>query len=305
MDNGPAKPIILIVDDQPENVKVLVQALEDLYELRVALNGPSALQFALATIPPDLILLDVVMPGMDGYEVCRRLKSDDKTRDIPVVFVTSLSDLEDETKGLELGAIDYITKPVRPPIVRVRVRNHLALKRKSDLLEELASIDGLTCLANRRRFDDTLDKEWRRAARSGNPISLAMIDLDYFKAYNDHCGHVAGDDCLRLIADTLQNSMRRGGDLVARYGGEEFVVLLPDTDVDGMLEVARVMRGRIEALSIKHPHSKVAERVTVSIGVAAIVPSPDSSPETLVKAADEALYEAKKSGRNQVRTAPT
>jgi diguanylate cyclase (GGDEF)-like protein len=302
MVKKPQKPIILIVDDQPENVEVLVQTLGHLYELRVALNGLGALQFAGSAQPPDLILLDIVMPDVDGYEVCRRLKSDEKTKDIPVVFLTSLSDMDDETKGLELGAIDYITKPVRPSIVRVRVRNHLALKRKSDLLEELACVDGLTCLANRRRFDETLDKEWMRAARSGTPVSLAIIDVDLFKAYNDKFGHVSGDECLRLIAQTLENSMRRAGDLAARYGGEEFVALMPDTDLAGAAEVARIMSAEIEALGIEHPYSTVAETVTVSIGVAATVPRTDVSPEALLKAADKALYEAKENGRNQVRT---
>jgi diguanylate cyclase (GGDEF)-like protein len=294
---------ILVVEDNPVNQQVAQEILEYAgAEVRLAQNGREALA-AVNDSEFDAVLMDVQMPGMDGYEVCRRLKSDEKTRDIPVVFVTSLSDLEDETTGLELGAVDYITKPVRPPIVRVRVKNHLELKRKSDILESLASMDGLTCLTNRRRFIETLDMEWRRATRSGTPLSLAMIDVDFFKAYNDHFGHIAGDECLRMIACALDNSIRRAGDLVARYGGEEFVALLPKTDLEGAVQVAETMRNEINALDIQHASPNVADRVTISVGVATMIPTVDDSCETLLNAADKALYEAKENGRNQVTSA--
>ena len=302
MENFIVKPVVLIVDDQQEHVEILVQILDELYELRVALNGPEALQVAESAHAPDLILLDIMMPGMGGYEVCRRLKSNDRTKDIPVLFVTSLNDVEDETKGLELGAIDYITKPFSPATVRARIKNHLKTKRQKDLLEDLCSIDDLTCIPNRRRFNETLENEWSRCIRSNKPISLLIVDIDFFKAYNDKYGHVAGDECLSLVARTLSESMRRGGDLAARYGGEEFAVLLPETDLGGAEEVANILNKRIEALNITHSHSRVADRITVSIGVAAMAPSPDALPETLVKAADAALYQAKENGRNQVRT---
>lgn len=302
MRSKPVRQTVLIVDDSVENIEVLGEVLSSDYEVRFALSGRDALKCFEGDDPIDLVLLDIVMPEMDGYQVCKALKAEEKTRDIPVLFVTSLSDVEDETRGLGLGAIDYITKPISPPIVRARVRNHLELKRQRELLEDLCSIDGLTCIPNRRRFDETLEQEWSRSIRSDHPISLIMMDIDCFKAYNDNYGHVAGDECLRLLAQTLHCSMRRGGDLAARYGGEEFVVLLPETDLDGAVAVAGILKSEVESLNIKHAHSEVADKVTVSIGVATIVPSLDSSQETLLKAADNALYEAKENGRNQIRT---
>ena len=178
---------------------------------------------------PDLVLLDIKMPGMDGYEVCRRLKQHATTRDIPVIFVTALGEEEDETRGLDAGAIDYITKPVSPRILRARVRAHLSAKDAQDRLAELSRIDELTGIANRRRFDEMLALEWRRNLRQRMPLSLVMCDIDYFKAFNDSHGHVAGDRCLRCVAVAVAGAMRRPTDLPARYGGEEFAALLSAT----------------------------------------------------------------------------
>jgi diguanylate cyclase (GGDEF)-like protein len=290
------------VDDTPENITILMEILQDQYNLSVAVDGATALEIAVSEGPPDLILLDIMMPGIDGYEVCKRLKSDPKTADIPVIFVTAMSEVEDEAKGLVLGAIDYIRKPISPAIVSARVKNHLELKRHRDLLKDLSSIDGLTSIANRRRFDDTLAQEWSRCIRSSQPIALIMIDIDFFKEYNDNYGHLAGDDCLKLVAQTLESSVRRAGDLVARYGGEEFVVLLPETNLDGAIVVADTLKKEIEALNITHAFSEVADKVSVSMGVTSSSPHVESSQETLIKAADEALYKAKENGRNQIRT---
>ena len=297
-----AKYKVLIVDDSVETVKILGEAIEDLCEILVALNGAKALEIVASPNPPDLILLDVLMPEMDGYEVCKRLKSNPATFSIPVLFVTSLTESEDEAKGLELGAIDYLTKPVNPHIVRARVKNHLELVRRREMLEALCSIDSLTCIPNRRRFNEALEQEWSRSIRSGKPISLLMMDIDFFKEYNDKYGHPVGDECLRLVAQTLDCSMRRAGDLAARYGGEEFVVLLPETDINGAVDVAEMLRSEIEALNIKHAHSQSRHQVTVSIGAASGIPKIGDSHEILVKTADKALYEAKENGRNQVRT---
>jgi len=294
-----AKQKVLIVDDSAVNLKILGESIKGLCEILVARNGEKALKIAASENPPDLILLDVLMPEMDGYEVCRRLQDDTRTRGIPVLFVTSLSKVEDETRGLELGAIDYITKPISPPIVRARVKNHLELKRKSDLLEDYGSLDGLTCLANRRRFDETLDKEWRRAVRFGTPISLILMDVDFFKAYNDHYGHVAGDECLKLVAQTLQACFSRASDMVARYGGEEFAAILGGTDGEDAVASAERALDAIRSLHIEHAHSSVADRVTISTGVASTAPSPGSSPDVLVEAADKMLYLAKQEGRNR------
>ncbi len=296
-----AKHKVLIVDDSAETIKILGEAIDDLCEILVAVNGAKALEIVASPNPPDLILLDVLMPEMDGYEVCKKIKANPATYGIPVLFVTSLNELEEEAKGLELGAIDYITKPVNPHIVRARVKNHLDLLRQRDMLEKLCSIDSLTCIPNRRRFDETLEQEWSRSIRSGRPISLLIMDLDSFKAYNDFYGHPAGDECLKLVAQTVHCSMRRPADLAARYGGEEFVILLPETDINGAVGVAGMLQNEIAELDIKHARSQARDHVTVSIGVAGGIPKTGDSQEILLKTADKALYEAKGNGRNQVR----
>lgn len=293
---------ILIVDDAPSDIKILREALKSDYEIAFATNGPDALGVARSGEPPDLVLLDLMMPGMDGYELCERLKADEKTRGISVVFLTVRNEERFETKGFRLGAIDYITKPFSLQVVRARVRTHLESKRQRDLLENLSSVDELTGIANRRRFDVILSLEWRRAVRRTAPLSLALVDIDHFKSYNDNYGHIAGDDCLSAVAKALAGSLDRAGDVVARYGGEEFAVVLPDTDVSGAGEVGERLRGSIEKLNIHHSHSPVADRVTISLGTASTVPSKDVSPQTLTEAADNMLYEAKREGRNRVRS---
>ncbi len=302
MDRTSRRQQVLIVDDAPENISVLVGVLEDLCEPIVALSGSEALETAMSETPPDLILLDIMMPEIDGYEVCRLLKADDRTRDTPILFVTALGEVDDEAKGLELGAIDYITKPISAPIVRARVKNHLELKRYQDMLEDLSSIDGLTRIANRRRFDETLDTEWKRCMRSAAPLSLVLMDVDNFKEFNDNYGHVAGGDCLRTVAQTLDHSVERRTDLVAKYGGDEFVALLPDSDAESSVAVAEMLRMEIMNLDIKHSYSPVSDVVTISIGVSTIIPHAGASQEMLVKAADEALYHAKGNGRNRIET---
>jgi diguanylate cyclase (GGDEF)-like protein len=294
------RPKILVVDDIPSNVHVLSRILKDDYDIYFATDGEKALELVLARLP-DLVLLDIMMPGMDGYEVCARIKADPTTRDIPVIFISAKSEVEDETRGLEVGAIDFITKPISPPIVKARVRNHLLLKRQADLLRSLSFLDGLTGIANRRRFDDTMAREWRRCARSHQPLSLVILDVDHFKSYNDHYGHQAGDECLRTVAAVLAEQVKRTGDLVARYGGEEFVCLLPETDNDGALQVAERLRGAVADCAIPHDFSPVASHVTISLGVATVTPVADVSADTLTQMADQLLYQAKRGGRNRVQ----
>ncbi|GGF14545.1 hypothetical protein GCM10011611_20440 [Aliidongia dinghuensis] len=290
----------MIVDDAATNIEILNEVLGVEYDSLFAMDGATALQLAVDE-QPDLILLDVVMPGLDGYEVCRRLKADPRTKGVPVIFISGLSEEADEAKGLEIGAIDYIAKPFSPPIVRARVRNHLQLKRYQDMLERLSVLDGLTGISNRRRFDEVLDHEWLRARRQGTPLSLIIIDVDCFKAYNDNYGHAAGDDCLRKVANMLANTARRTMDLVARYGGEEFVVIMPETDAAGGIVIAETLRRSVQALALAHTHSPVTNVVTVSIGGATLVPARHAQgPEELVKLADVRLYEAKNAGRNRV-----
>lgn len=291
---------ILIVDDAATNIEILNEVLGAEYDSLFAMDGATALRLAVEQ-EPDLILLDVVMPGLDGHEVCQRLKADPRTKGIPVIFISGLSDVADEAKGLEIGAIDYITKPFSPPIVRARVRNHLQLKRYQDMLERLSVLDGLTGIANRRRFDEAIDHEWLRARRLGTTMSLIIIDVDCFKLYNDNYGHAAGDECLKQVARVLAEGVRRPSDLVARYGGEEFVVIMPETDAAGAIVIAETLRRAVLALALPHAFSLAGDVVSVSVGGATVVPAHQAyGTDELVKLADARLYEAKNAGRNRV-----
>jgi diguanylate cyclase (GGDEF)-like protein len=292
------KPTILIADDTSANIELLHAELGSDYEILFANTGREAVRIAIAETP-DLILLDVMMPGMDGFEACTLLKADCRTAEIPVIFVTSLNREMEETRGLEVGAIDFISKPFSPAVIRARVRNHVELKQQRDILRRLSFMDGLTGLANRRRFDEVLDQEWRRSRRSLSPLSLILMDIDHFKAFNDAAGHPAGDDCLRRIAQALEASAHRSGDLVARYGGEEFVCVLPDTDRAGALAVAKRIQESISALALPHPRSVLSPIVTLSLGVATKAAGPGEDADGLTQAADRALYQAKETGRNR------
>ncbi len=292
------RPRLLVVDDQPVNIQALYQAFAADHQVLMATSGEQALALC-ASQQPDLVLLDVVMPGLDGHEVCRRLQADPATRDIPVIFVTAHNDEAAETLGLELGAVDFISKPINPKIVRARVRTHLTLKAQSDLLRQWVYIDGLTGVYNRRHFDERLAAEWGRAVRSGSPLSVVLLDVDLFKRFNDRHGHQAGDDCLRRVAAALQAGLRRPGDLIARYGGEEFVCLLPDTAHAGALVVAEQLRAAVQALHIEHGESSVAPAVTVSLGVCTQTGGLPVSAADLLRAADAQLYRAKSEGRNR------
>ncbi len=290
-----------MVDDAPVNVKVLTAALRQDYIIKVAVNGLDALASAKSEPYPDLILLDVMMPEMDGYEVLRLLKENPATSRIPVIFVTAKASAIDEEAGLNLGAIDYITKPISIPVTRARVRNHVALKLQADLLEELSLIDPLTQIPNRRQMDENLENEWKKALRSGKPLSILMIDIDYFKGYNDHYGHGAGDECLCRVAEALSNGVSRSGDMVARYGGEEFAVILPETDLQSALLIAERLRQLVLGLNLPHAASRLEMRVTVSIGCATMDSATGiTKAAELLQKADSMLYQAKKMGRNQV-----
>jgi len=265
---------------------------------------------------PDLVLLDIIMPGIDGFEVARRIRQMERNGEwTPIIFLSARTSDADLEKGIEVGGDDYLVKPVSEMVLGAKVRamqriaqmrySLLVLTRKLDdanrELTRLSAVDGLTGISNRRRFDDTLAKEWRRAARSGAPISLLLVDVDYFKQFNDNYGHQVGDECLKAVARTLEGKLRRPADLVARFGGEEFVALLPQTDVGGAVSVGEDLRRSIEALGITHNHSAVARCVTISVGIASATPGRDSAgPEGLIEVADQALYSAKRQGRNRV-----
>ena len=302
MINQQEKARILIVDDEKMNLKVLADLLKDDYAPILAISGEQALQHAFGDSPPDLVLLDVVMPQMGGYEVIKNLKNHDKTKNIPVIFVTALSSVEDEEHGLRLGAVDYITKPYSPPIVKIRILNHLRLVHQYKLLDQLAYLDGLTEIPNRRRFDMVLETEWARSVRNKTPFSLAMVDVDFFKQYNDHYGHAMGDLTLQKIAKALKRGLNRPGDFVARYGGEEFVIVLPETDVAAQV-VAERLRQTVVDCNIPHQYSQVANQVSVSVGLVTIMNTDNITTiqsETILKTADQNLYLAKKNGRNQI-----
>jgi diguanylate cyclase (GGDEF)-like protein len=290
---------ILIVDDDAGSVKILRSILKAEGEILFASDGTTALSM-VRDHHPDLVLLDAEMPGLDGYDVCRQLKANDQTKDTAVIFVTSHGDLAHETWALEIGAVDFITKPINPPVVEARVRTHIRLKQQADQLRRLASLDGLTGLANRRVFDETLIKEMKRAVRYQTPLSLVLLDIDFFKLYNDHYGHLQGDVCLKAVARVLAGQSRRPGDTVARYGGEEFVAILPETDAAGVAHFADMLLQAVRSMQEPHAASHVAPHVTVSIGTAVLDPVRDDAPEKLIARADAALYRAKQGGRNRV-----
>ena len=294
--------VILCIDDDRDMLNLLEKILAGAgYKVITAGDGRQGLIKARSN-KPDLILLDVTMPGIDGYEVCRKMKEEEATKDIPIIFITAKQQDEDEDKGLQMGAADYVRKPFYPPIVKSRVRTQLDLKSKTDMLERLAAIDGLTSIYNRRKFDETLELEWKRSMRNNLPLSLIMSDVDHFKGYNDNYGHASGDDCLRMVSQGLKDMLQRPADLLARYGGEEFAVILPETDYNGAIYIATTLVTGIGNLNIPYAHSPVAGHVTISIGVATSIPGKNcETPLQLIEAADSMLYAAKGNGRNQFR----
>ena len=290
---------LLIVDDQPVNIQALYQIFKDEHEVFMATSGEQALAEA-ADKKPDLILLDIVMPGMDGLEVCKALKSDPATQAIPVIFVTSQDDPNDEARGLAYGAVDFISKPISPPVVQARAHTHLLLKQQSDLLRKMAYIDGLTGVPNRRKFNEQIEIDWRAAQREHSSMGAIILDIDHFKLYNDHYGHQAGDACIAAIANALQGRLGRPRDLLARYGGEEFACLLPDTEPEGVKRKAEEFLEAVRNLNLPHEVSPTADKVTISVGAAAMIPQSGSGSHELLKLADDRLYQAKEAGRNQL-----
>lgn len=303
---------ILIVDDTPANIEILYKILKGEYDILFAKSGADGIRIARQQLP-DLILLDIMMPEMDGYEVCKVLKRDALTAHIPVVFVTAMGSEEDETKGLGMGAIDYITKPISPPIVLARVRNHLELKLKSDLLEKLtrelegknreleilAREDALTHVANRRQFNEMMQAEIQRAMRNERHLSLILCDIDHFKKFNDMYGHLAGDRCLQLLGALMKSCFKRAGELPARYGGEEFAVILPDTSLRQAGEHAERLRRVLLEQALPHAGSDQGV-VTISAGVAGARLERWHDIEWFISEADRALYRSKTAGRNRV-----
>lgn len=290
------RPKLLIVDDQTSNIRILHELFRETCQVFMATSGEKAVEQCMQHLP-DLILLDIVMDQVSGFDVCRQIKATPATQHIPIIFVTAKDRVEDQIAGFELGAADFITKPYHPTLVRARVRTHLMLKLQSDKLASVALIDELTGVGNRRRMDEALQLGWRQSLRDNTSMSLVMADIDYFKQYNDIYGHLAGDSCLRETAQALAAAMQRPGDLVCRYGGEEFSCILPATHHIGAIALAGKMLAGVQALHIPHEGAGPGKQVTISLGVATIVPTPDSTPAALLKLADECLYRAKAGGR--------
>lgn len=319
-------PLILIIEDDRTTRLLLRRAMEkEGYRVAEASDGEQGL-VNYTRLKPDIVLLDAMMPVMDGFTCCRHLqafgggelpedtiKGNSNYCDLsfartPVLMITSLDDPESVDRAFEVGASDFVTKPIHWAVLRQRVRRlihqsqlYKQLEAANRELQRLATLDALTKVANRRRFDEFFQREWRRMMREQAPLSLILCDVDFFKAYNDTYGHQAGDDCLQLVAAAICEAVKRPGDLVARYGGEEFAVILPRTDAIGAVVVAEEIRTKVARLQIAHNSSTVKNFVTLSLGVACTIPSSDSSCEQLLERADKALYEAKAGGRNRVQ----
>ncbi len=292
------KPTILVVDDMTTTLLLIHDLLKDTYEVKIAKSGTKALEILESPNDIDLILLDIEMPDINGYDVCKRIKNNETIKNIPIIFITGRTSQEDEEYGLNLGAIDYITKPFNKAIVKLRIKNYLDLKIKNDMLEKLSMYDGLTNIRNRRFFDETFEKTFSEIKRDKKSLAVLMIDIDFFKPYNDNYGHGQGDETLRKVAKALEKTIKRPSDFVARYGGEEFVVLLKNLDKDGLQTVAKKLLEAIRELKITHEFSKIEKYVTVSIGASFYNSSSDITKLELLLKADETLYSVKNSGRN-------
>ena len=290
---------ILVVDDCIDSLEPLILSLNNLYQVHSANNGTDAIALAQQH-QFDLILLDVMMPDMTGYDVCRKLKENNNTTDTPIIFLTGQSDSSFETLGLTLGAVDYILKPASLSVVLARVRAHLLNTLQQKKLTQLTYLDHLTQIPNRRCLNERLTLEHKRALRSAKPLSILLVDIDHFKQYNDHYGHVEGDQCLKRVAKALQTCQRRPSDIISRFGGEEFVAVLPDTDEDGALHVATNMQKVIKDLNLAQSPQAKESMVTVSIGVATMLTGKAQSTAQLLDEADKMLYRAKKQGRNKI-----
>lgn len=310
----------LVIEDTVTSATLICHLLERMGLRSVhARDGESGIE-AFKLERPDLVLLDIIMPGMDGFDVARRIRQLERDGEwTPIIFLSARASEADLERGIDVGGDDYLVKPVSEVVLKAKVRamQRIAQMRYSLLLltrklneanrelSRLSSVDGLTGIPNRRVFDDTLVREWRRAERRNAPLSLLLLDIDHFKEYNDCYGHQAGDDCLRAVAGSLDRALRRSSDLAARYGGEEFVIVLPETDAEGARNVAENVLEIVRGLGIEHARSQTASRVTISIGVAMAIPArdDDSGWKKLLGSADAALYQAKDNGRNRIEVA--
>lgn len=289
---------ILVIDDSPVQANLLKSILEDSYDVTTVHTAEGGLAYA-SSGEYSLILLDVIMPSINGFEVLTLLQDSAVTRDVPVILITSLSDYQNEERGLTLGAVDYISKPFHPLVVKARVNTHIKLYQYRSQIQKQAALDQLTGVANRRFYNTASLEKWQDAIRLGVPISIAMMDIDKFKIYNDTFGHPAGDDVIAAVAKAAAGCFQRSTDLFARYGGEEFVAVLLGTSAQEAYEHLKRVRQAVEDLRIPHSET-VAPCVTISIGGVTLYPTPRDTYATHLKIADTMLYDAKRFGRNQV-----
>ncbi len=318
------KITVLLIDDQAMIAEAVRRALSSEKDIEFHYCQDPTKGIKLATeINATVILQDLVMPDIDGLMMVRYFRVNKDTAQIPIILLSTKDEASIKSKAFSLGANDYMVKLPDKIEMIARVRYHsqayinqlqkdeafraleeskAKLAEANRTLQKLSSLDGLTGIANRRSFDETLNKEWNRAMRSEKSIGLLMLDIDFFKLYNDHYGHQGGDDCLKKFAKGLDSTLHRESDFLARYGGEEFSAILPDTDLNGAFKVAEQMRLAIKDLRIEHAKSKVSDIVSVSIGVSAIIPLQGTDPEILIRAADQALYKAKEDGRDRVKS---
>ena len=293
-----SRKTIIIVDDDMTCLEIGRKLLKGFYRVYPAPSGLKLFEI-LENVTPDLILLDIDMPDMNGYEVIRKLKAGSRFADIPVVFLTAKSDEESEMTGFDLGAVEFVSKPFSGPVLLKRISHQLNISNLITTMQRLSIEDQVTSIANRRCFDIRLEAEWGRALRAGTPIGVLMIDVDSFKAYNDRYGHQQGDVVLKTVAQILQKIPTRSTDLVARYGGEEFAVLLPHTEEANVWEIAEHMRREV-AKAVLECADGSPTGVTVSIGVHVLTPTLADTCATVVARADKALYAAKEAGKNRV-----
>ncbi|MCI9357413.1 MAG: diguanylate cyclase [Lachnospiraceae bacterium] len=289
---------VLIVDDSRLQAAQLKSILDDEYDITIAQTAEDGLSYASAG-GYSLILLDVVMPGMDGFTLLKKLQEEIITQSVPVILITSLSDIQHEQMGLRLGAVDYITKPFHPLIVKARVNTHIKLYQYRKQVEYQSMTDQLTKIANRRQHDYHSVIKWKEASRLRVPFSICMFDIDHFKAYNDTFGHPAGDKVIAGVAKLISSNLKRSTDFVARYGGEEFVAFLVGDSAEKAFQHLKKIRQAVEEIHMPHDPA-TAQWVTISIGGVTVIPPKDSSYDAYLKIADTMLYDAKRSGRNRV-----
>jgi two-component system chemotaxis family response regulator WspR len=326
-NDTPAGSVVLLVDDQMMVAEGIRRMLVDEADITFHYcNDPNQAVSMATEIKPTVILQDLIMPDIDGYTLLKAYRANEATRNIPVIVLSTKEGPEDKSLAFERGANDYLVKlPDRIELIariRAHSKSYLAqsqrdeafqalrelqqeLEKSNEELQKLSSLDGLTGIANRRRFDEFIAKECQRSDRENTSLSMILIDIDYFKPYNDNYGHLAGDGCLRQVAGALDEVISRPADLVARYGGEEFGVVLPSTDMDGAIQVAKVLGEKIRSLAIPHKFSTVTNHITISMGVANKVAGESASPNKLIDRADKALYRAKDSGRDNYQVSET